>query len=103
MAARGRPLSRRVAPTTRALLCELRGDAVGAAQCYAAAASEWGELGVPYELALARLGQGRCLMALGRAPDAAAPLREALDKLIELSAGPDIETARRLLARTGLS
>ena len=95
----GRPLHRRVAPTTRALLCELAGDHEPARRHFAEAAAQWRELEVPFELALALLGQGRCLLAVDRSPDAAAPLGEALELLVGLGAGPDAEEARALLAR----
>jgi hypothetical protein len=98
LAREGRPLHRRVAPTVRALLCELDGDHERAARQFAAAAASWSELGVPYEAALARLGQGRCLLALGRPSDAASPLHEAHEALSGLGALPDAEVARTLVA-----
>ena len=95
----GRPMHRCVEPTTQALLCELTGDAASAGRHFEAAAARWCEMDVPFECALARLGQGRCLVALGRASDAAAPLGEALEILVGLGARPDAEAARALLGR----
>ena len=57
-----------------------------ALDCFARASAGWHRLGVPYEEAQALLGQGRCLVALGRAQEAAAPPRR----------GPrDLRAARR--------
>jgi class 3 adenylate cyclase/tetratricopeptide (TPR) repeat protein len=96
LAKEGRPLHRRVAPTVRALLYELDGDDESASRQFAEAAAGWSELGVPFEAALAQLGQGRCLLALGRAKHAASPLHEAHETLSGLGALPDAEIARTL-------
>jgi class 3 adenylate cyclase/tetratricopeptide (TPR) repeat protein len=95
----GRPLHRCVGPTARALLCEQAGEADSADRHFEEAAARWRELEVPFELALALLGQGRCLLALDRSPDAATPLGEALEILAGLGAGPHAEAARSLLSR----
>ena len=95
----GRPLHRRVAPTVRAVLCELAGDHESACRHFAEAAAQWREFGVPFELALALLGQGRCLLALSRSPAAEAPLGEAFELLEGLGARPDADEARALLGR----
>ena len=95
----GRPLHRCVGPTARALLCELAGDTEPARRHFEEAAARWRELGVPYELALALLGQGRCLLALDRSPAAITPLSEAFEVLAGLGAVADGEAARTLLSR----
>jgi len=53
---------------------------------------------VPYEEAQARLGQGRCLVALGRAPEAAPVLETAREIFARLGARPALEEAEALLA-----
>jgi class 3 adenylate cyclase/tetratricopeptide (TPR) repeat protein len=95
----GRPLHRRVAPTVRALLCELSGDHEKAARYFEEAAAQWRDLEVPFELALALLGQGRCEIALDRPTAAAVPLGTAFEVLTGLGAGHDAEEARSLLRR----
>jgi hypothetical protein len=52
---------------------------------------------VPYEEAQALLGRGRCLLALGRAPEAAQPLREAREIFARLGARPALEETDALL------
>jgi class 3 adenylate cyclase/tetratricopeptide (TPR) repeat protein len=71
--------------TTEALCAEARGELAVAAVGFAAAAAGWHDFGMPYEEGQALLGQGRCLMALGRAPEAA----------------PAIEQSRAIFSRVG--
>ncbi len=72
-----------------ALLDEQRGGFRPAASRFADAAAIWAELGIRYELGQARLGQGRCLLALGAAPEAVvAPLAEAREIFARLGARP---------------
>jgi len=66
-----------------------------------AAASLWHEFGDPYEEAQAPLRQGRCLVALGRAPDAAAPLAAAREIFARLGAKPALAETDALLAQLG--
>ena len=61
------PLSEHALSATRALLDESAGRRTEAAAGFAAAA-RWRAFGVPYEAAQALLGEGRCLVALERAP-----------------------------------
>ncbi len=68
-----------------------------AAECFAEAASRWHDFGAPYEEAHASLGQGRCLRALGRAGDAAKPLRRAERVFRRLGADPALARTLRLL------
>jgi class 3 adenylate cyclase/tetratricopeptide (TPR) repeat protein len=74
-----------------ALCRESRGEHDSAASCFADAAARWHDFGVPYEEAQALLGQGRCLAALGRAPEAAAPLAKAREIFARLGARPALE------------
>jgi hypothetical protein len=64
---------------------------------YADAAARWHDFGVPFEEGQALLGQGRCLMALGRTPEAAAPLAAARDIFERLGAKPALIEVDRLL------
>ena len=85
------------ASTLGALLAEAHGAHDEAAASFATAASGWREFGVPYEEAHALLGEGRCLVALGRAPEAAAPLAEAREIFARLRATPALAEADCLL------
>ena len=69
-------------------MCEAEGRHEIAADMFTDAAARWQEFGVPYEEAQALLGQGRCLVTLGRAPEAAAPLAAAREIFARLGAGP---------------
>ena len=85
--------------SARAALLEHRGDVDEAAAAHAGAASLWREFGDPYEEAQALLGQGRCLMALGRAPEAAAPLAAAREVFARLGARPALKETDAVRAR----
>jgi tetratricopeptide (TPR) repeat protein len=82
------PLRERVGLTCRALLEEAREEHEAAVAGFAAAAADWNDFGFPHEEAQALLGQGRCLVALGRAQEAAAPLAMARDIFARLGARP---------------
>jgi hypothetical protein len=56
---------------------------------------------VPYEEAQALLGEGRCLVALGRAPEAAPVLEQARAIFARLGAEPALHEADQLLGRIG--
>ena len=84
--------------TLQALVEEAEGRTAAACGGFAAAAARWHDFGVPYEEAQALLGQGRCLAALGRAPEAAAPLSAARDILTPLGATAAIAETESLLA-----
>jgi len=92
----GRPLQPCIEPSVNAVLAECTGDEASAVAFYEDAATRWQGLGVPHEHGLARLGQGRCLTALGRAGDAAPALDEAAQILTALGAGPALAEARAL-------
>ena len=68
-----------------------------AAPGFADAAARWRGFGVPYEEAQALLGQGRCLVALGRAPEATAPLAAAHEIFARLGAKPALAETVQLL------
>ena len=78
------------------LLAEAHGDMIGAVHGYREAAVRWSQVGMPYEEGHALLGQGRCLMALGRAPEAAAPLAAAREIFARLGAKPALAGDRRV-------
>jgi tetratricopeptide (TPR) repeat protein len=85
---------------TAAMLAEARGNASEAADLHADAAERWERFGVVTERAFALLGQGRCLVALGRAEDAAAPLRTARGLFAAMGAQPSLAETDALLQRT---
>ncbi|MEI6726966.1 MAG: hypothetical protein WCN81_12175 [Actinomycetes bacterium] len=85
----------------RGVGAETRGVFETAETHYADAARVWGEMEIPYERAHALLGQGRCLVALGRAQEAAAPLAEAREIFARLSARPALAETEAVLARIG--
>ena len=95
------PMQRNVLATTQGLLAERRGEHEAAAGAFAAAASCWHDFEMPHEEAQALLGRGRCLLALGRAPDAAAPLAAAREIFARLGAKPALAAAEALFAGMG--
>jgi hypothetical protein len=92
------PLREHGQVTCRALLAEARGERETAAAGFADAAARWHGFGVPYEEGHALLGQGRCLAALGRAPEAAAPLAAAREIFARLGARPALGDTDAVLA-----
>jgi class 3 adenylate cyclase/tetratricopeptide (TPR) repeat protein len=85
--------------SARSLLAEHAGELVEAADAFALAAAAWESFGNVYEHAQALLGHGRCLVALGRATDATAPLHEAREIFARLEAGPALAETDSLLER----
>jgi tetratricopeptide (TPR) repeat protein len=85
--------------TARALLAEQDGTHAEAAVLFADAAGRWERFEVPWEQAQALLGQGRCLLTLGRAADAREPLRTTRDIFASLDANPALTDANRLLTQ----
>lgn len=83
------------------LLAEARGEHTAAEAHFADAAIGWRDLGVPYEEAQALLGQGRCLLELGRPPEARLPLSAARELLARLEAKPALAEADGWLAEVG--
>jgi len=99
----GLPLVDHVLASCDAMLAEARGAHEAAAAGFADAASRWHGFGVPYEEGHALLGQGRCLVALGRAREAAAPLAAAREIFARLGAKPVLAEAGAVLAAAGSS
>lgn len=91
------PLHRHVSATVGALLAEARSEHEAALAGLASAAAGWCEFGMPYEEAQALLGQGRCLVALGRAPEATAPLAAAREIFLRLEAKPALAETEELM------
>ena len=91
------PVQQHVMATVGALLAEARGAHESAAAGFADAAARWRDFMVPYEEGHALLGQGRCLAALGRAPEAAAPLAAARVIFARLGAKPALAETDALL------
>ena len=94
------PLMVNVLASSRALIAEAAGDAETAAAGFASAADLWHDFGVPCEEGHALFGQGRCLAALGRTPEAAAALTEARVIFHQLGAKPALAEVESLLHRT---
>ena len=100
LAAAIEPLSRaaRLAlASSRAQVTEASGDVAAAAAGYADVADGWEAFGNVPERAYARLGQGRCLAALGDAT-ADAPLRQARELFASMGYAPAVAVAEALLA-----
>jgi len=95
----GMPLLDHVLTTGHALLAEWRCEQERAAAGFADAAARWHEFGVPYEEGHALFGQGRCLVALGRAPEAARPLEQAREIFARLGAKPALEETEEWLEK----
>jgi tetratricopeptide (TPR) repeat protein len=90
------PLQEHALCSARAQLAEHAGDYVGAAALYAEAAERWREFGNVPEHAYALLGQGRCLLALGR-PGTEKPFREARDLFATMGYRPALAETEALL------
>jgi class 3 adenylate cyclase/tetratricopeptide (TPR) repeat protein len=93
------PVEENVLASAHALLTEHRGEHGEAAAGFAGAAARWHDFGVPYEEGHALLGQGRCLVALGRAPEAAARLAAAREIFARLGARPALAETEAVLAQ----
>ena len=85
--------------TVSALVAEARGKYAEAAPAFGTAASGWHDFDVPYEEGHALLGRGRCLVALGRASEAAAPLGAARDIFARLAAKPALAETDKLMQK----
>jgi hypothetical protein len=87
-----------------AILAEARDKPKEGASLYAESARRWERFGVVPERAHALLGQGRCLIDLGRPSEAISPLREARKIWVSLGATPALNETDVLLERaTALS
>ena len=92
------PLDEGVLSSTLAALAEAGGDLAAAAERYAEAAQRWQQFGHLPERAYALLGQGRCLVALGR-PAAEQPLSEAREVFTALGYDPALAETEVLLGQ----
>jgi len=88
--------------SARALVEEAEGRHEDAARHFAVAASSWKEYGSVLEHAHALLGEGRCLVRLGR-EEASDPLREAGSIFESLGAGPPLVEMEPWAARARLA
>jgi hypothetical protein len=86
-----------VVTTVEALLAEADGRSMAAAAGFGTAAARWRGFEMPYEEAQALLGQGRCLVALGRAPEAATALNAAREIFARLRAKPALTETDELM------
>ena len=99
----GLPTQQCVRTYGEALLSEARGDHQAAASDFADAAARWQDFGMPYEEAQALLGQGRCMLALGRAPESTTPLGAAREIFDRLGAKPALEEVEGHLQQAAAS
>jgi class 3 adenylate cyclase/tetratricopeptide (TPR) repeat protein len=93
------PLGEHALASTHAQFAEAAGDHTAAAQLYQQAAERWRQFGNIPERAYALLGQGRCLVALGR-PAAEAPLAEARELFASMGYEPAGAETEALLGET---
>jgi tetratricopeptide (TPR) repeat protein len=84
--------------TGRAVLTEAQGSHDAASALYGEVAEQWAHYGFALERGQAALGVGRCLVALGRRPEAAVRLGEARTAFDALRAGPLLAEVDGLLA-----
>jgi tetratricopeptide (TPR) repeat protein len=97
------PLDEHALCAGRAQLTENEGRLDEAAELFAEAATRWWEFGHVPERAHAMLGEGRCLVGLGR-PGAEEALREARDLFAQMGYRPALGTTEALLeAMTAVS
>jgi tetratricopeptide (TPR) repeat protein len=85
------PLYRHARASGSAAVAEALGDHQAASLLFADAVARWRDFGLPYEEGQALLGEGRCLGALGRASEAAAPLAAAREIFTRLGARPALD------------
>jgi hypothetical protein len=90
------PLEEHALRAARAQVAEHAGEHAEAAALYAEAAERWKEFGNVPERAYALLGEGRCLVALGK-PDAEKPLREAREVFASMGYQPALAKTEALL------
>jgi tetratricopeptide (TPR) repeat protein len=91
------PISRHAIVAAQALVTEALGELEAAAAGFADAASRWHDFAAYYEEAHALLGQGRCLVALGKTPEAAPQLRAARVIFARVGAKSPLAETERLL------
>ena len=93
------PLYEHALHAARAHLAEHAGDHAQAATLHTEAAARWQEFGNVPERAHALLGQGRCLVALGK-PEAEEPLHEARDLFAGMGYKPALAETEALLGQS---
>jgi DNA-binding CsgD family transcriptional regulator len=86
----------------QAILTEVRLEHTRAAASFARVAAAWEALPRPYDALLARARQGLCLVAAGRADDAAAMLPDVVHSLSKLGARSDADRVLRVLRENGV-
>ncbi|MCI0437045.1 MAG: LuxR C-terminal-related transcriptional regulator [Gemmatimonadetes bacterium] len=91
---------RAAADLAEGILATARGEHDHARRCLEDAVDRFATTGAPFEAARARIELARCLLALGRAPDAEREARAAIDTLAALGAEAELRRARALLAAT---
>ena len=97
------PLHGHALASIKAATAATHGEHEAAVTGFADAATGWHDFGVPYEEAQALLGQGRCLVALERPPEAAAPLAAAREIFARLGAKPALAETEAVLAAASVS
>ena len=98
------PYAEHALVAANAALTEARGDLQAAADAYADAVDRWERFGVVPEKGFALLGQGRCLLGVSRATEAAPVLQHAREIFQRLGAAPALaETDALLEQATALS
>ena len=95
----GIPLVDHAIATGEALIAEARGEHMRLRRALPTPPPAGTTSVYPYEEAQALLGQGRCLVALGRAAEAAAPLAAAREILARLGAKPALDETDELMQR----
>jgi class 3 adenylate cyclase/tetratricopeptide (TPR) repeat protein len=93
------PLDEHTLCAARAQLAEHAGELAEAAALYADAAERWHAFGNVPERAYALLGEGRCLLMLGR-PEAERPLHEARELFASIGYEPALVETEGLLEQT---
>jgi hypothetical protein len=92
------PLHKHASTACRAQLAEAAGEQAEAATLHAEAAGRWREFGSVPERAYALLGQGRCLVAVGK--PAEVPLGEARELFASMAYKPALAETRSLLGES---
>ncbi len=93
------PYAEHALVAAKAILAEADGDLEAAAAGHADAAARWERFGVVTDQAFALLGQGRCLLALGRPAEARHALARARTIFERLRARPALAETDELLRR----
>jgi hypothetical protein len=91
------PLTAHALATANAAIAEHQRNYIGAATNYAEVAGRWEQFDVIPERAFAMLGQGRCLVSLGRNTDAETVLHQSRSIFDQLRAAPSLSEIDLLL------